>query len=68
MSDFNLVCGKGLFLDVKYTHEQKPRYFIDIKKQICTCAGFMFTSHCKHFTKYLNKLRAIQLVWDETNE
>jgi len=67
MSDFNLIPDKnGFFLDIKYPHEKRPRYFIDIKKQECTCAGFMFCNNCKHMKKYQNKLHALQLVWDET--
>ena len=69
MSDFNLICDKrGFYLDVKYPHESRPRYFIDMKKQECTCAGFMFGSICKHIKKYRNKLYSLQLVWDEINE
>lgn len=67
MSDFNLIPDKrGFYLDVKYPHETKPRYFIDMIRRFCTCAGFMFTTHCKHMKKYQNKLHSLQLVYDET--
>lgn len=67
LSNFNLVCDKqGLYLDVKYPHEERPRYFIDIKRQECTCMGFMFVGRCKHMREYKRKLHGLQLVWDET--
>ncbi len=66
LSDFNLIPDKlGLYLDVKYDHEEKPRYFIDVKRQECTCMGFMFIGNCKHMKEYQRKLYGLQLIWDE---
>lgn len=41
MSDFELIADpKGLFLDVKYPENEKPRYTIDLMKLECTCKGY----------------------------
>lgn len=47
--DFDLTPDtQGLFLDVKYPHEDKPRYTIDLINMSCTCMGFTMGKMCKH--------------------
>lgn len=68
--DFDLVPDKkGLFLDVKYPHEKKPRYTIDLIKWTCTCTGHTmeqakaqkFETHkaknCKHLEEVVFRIR-----------
>ena len=68
--DFDLVADpKGLFLDVQYPHEDKPRYTIDLIKWICTCTWHtMEQSHhnrdashkaknCKHLDEVVFRIR-----------
>lgn len=47
--EFELIPDKkGLFVDVQYPGEEKPRYTIDLRKMICTCMGNTMGMDCKH--------------------
>jgi hypothetical protein len=47
--DFDLIPDeRGLFVDVKYPDEEKPRYTIDLITMICTCMGNTMNMKCKH--------------------
>ena len=67
--DFDLLPdNKGFFLDVKYPHEDKPRYTIDLLKWECTCTGFTVElaravrdqskpKNCKHLEEVVFRIR-----------
>ena len=67
--DFDLwPDNKGLFLDVKYPHEDKPRYSIDLLEWTCTCEGHTVEQgraanegrkpkNCKHLEEVVFRLR-----------
>ncbi len=67
--DFDLVPdSRGFFLDVKYPHEDKPRYTIDLTGWTCTCEGHTIEwarsinekrnpKNCKHLEEVVFRLR-----------
>jgi len=70
LSDFDFIPDKqGLFLDVKYPEEEKPRYTIDLIGWTCTCTGHTMEcsrvkkdksykpKNCKHLEEVVFRIR-----------
>ncbi len=56
---FKLIPDKagGLFIDVMYPGEDKPRYMIDLVKMECTCQGFIQHKKCYHITEVRERVK-----------
>lgn len=58
MNEFELIPDeRGLFIDVQYPGEEKPRYSIDLIKMICTCMGNTMGLDCKHLKEVRFRIR-----------
>ena len=56
--DFDLIPDvRGLFVDVKYPHEDKPRYTLDLITMKCTCMGNTMEKDCKHLDEVRFRIR-----------
>lgn len=67
--DFDLTPhNNGFFLDVKYPHEDKARYTIDLLKMECECTGYTVEQaradkekrkpkNCKHLEEVVFRIR-----------
>ena len=50
MAEFQLISDPKApnWVDVKYPHESRPRYMINLKNKSCTCKGNSMGDVCKH--------------------
>lgn len=56
MTDFKLIPDKklGIWIDVQYPDEERPRYMMNIERKTCTCIGSSLGKDCKHLKEYFN--------------